>query len=100
MLDHDPDLEIVGEVIDPIDTLLEIESTQADVVAIDLPRSGKDPGLCSHILAEYPEVKVVAVSSGGETSIVYEIGVTRRYLRDVSLEAVTRIIRSLIGNRN
>ena len=99
MLAQEPDLEIVGEVNSPIDVLLELGSTQADVVVIDLPTSGKDPGLCSHLLTEYPEVKVVAVSSGGDTSIVYETGVIQRYLPDVSLEAVTGIIRSLIGNR-
>ena len=97
MLGDDPDLEIVGEVIHPIDILLELGSTQAEVVVIDLPASEEDPGLCSHLLAEYPAVKVVAVSSGGETSIVYETGVIRRYLPDASPETLTRFIRSLMG---
>ena len=99
MLADEPDLEIVGEVIHPIDVLLELGSTQAEVVVIDLPTSGEDPGLCSHLLAEYPEVKVVAVSPGGDTSVVYETGVTRRYLSDASPETLTRFIRSLMGNR-
>ena len=99
MLTDEPDFEIVGEAIYPIDVLLELASTQAEVVVIDLPTSGEDPGLCSHLLAEYPEVKVVAVSSGGESSIVYETGVTRRYLSDASPETFTRFIRSLMENR-
>ena len=99
MLADEPDLEIVGEVIHPIDVLLELGSTQAEVVVIDLPTSGEDPGLCSHLLAESPEVKVVAVSTGGETSIVYETGVTRRYIPDASPETVAQFIRSLTGNR-
>ena len=98
MLAGEPDLDIVGQVIHPIDALLELGSTKPEVVVIDLPTSGEDPGLCSHLLAERPEVKVVAVSSGGETSIVYETGVTRRYIPDASPEGVTRFIRSLTGN--
>ena len=98
MLADDPSLEIVGEVIHPIDILLELGSTQAEVVVIDLPASEEDPGLCSHLLAEYPEVKVVAVSSGGETSIVYETGIIRRYLPDASSETVTQYLRSLTVN--
>ena len=96
VLARDPGLEIVGEVINPIDVLLELGSTQADVVVIDLPTSKEDPGLCSHVLAEYPEVKIVAVSAGGESSIVYEIGITRKYLSDASPETFTRFIRSLM----
>ena len=88
-----------GEVIHLIDVLLALGSTRAEVVLIDLPASEEDPGLCSHLLAEYPEVKVVAVSSGGETSIVYETGVIRRYLPDAAPETVTRFLRSLTVNR-
>ena len=99
LLADEPDLEIVGNVVHPIDALLELGSAQPEVVVIDLPTSGEDPGLCSHLLAECPEVKVVAVSSGGETSIVYETGVTRRYLSDASPESVTQFIYSLTKPR-
>lgn len=99
MLAEEPDLEIVGEVIHPIDVLLELGRTQAEVVVIDLPTSGEEPGLCSHLLSECPAVTVVAVSSGGETSMVYETGVIRRCIPEASPETVTRFIRSLMANR-
>ena len=90
----EPEIEIVGEAVDAVDTLLKIPTTNADVVVIDLPSSGKDAGLCSHILTEYPDVRVFAVSRGGNKIVVYETAVLRKETSSQSLDNLQDIIRS------
>jgi len=93
VLMREPDIEIVGDAIDAIDILLKVASTHAEVVAIDLPLSGKDPGLCSHILAEYPEVKILAVSEERDRIVIYETAMLRREAPNTSLENLVDLIR-------
>jgi DNA-binding NarL/FixJ family response regulator len=90
----EPDTEIVGEAHDTIDILLEVGSTHADVVIIDLPPTGEDSGLCSHLLAEYPQVKIIAISEIGDKVVTYEIGVVRRYVPGSSLENLVDVVRA------
>jgi DNA-binding NarL/FixJ family response regulator len=93
MLMQEPDIEIVGEAIDAVDILLKVASTRAEVVAIDLPSEGKDAGLSSHILAEYPEVKILAVSEEGDRIVKYETAILRREAPNASLENLVDFIR-------
>ena len=90
---QEPDIEIVGEASDTIDILLEVGNSHAEVVAIDVPLSGKDSGLCSHLLAEYPAVKVFAVSEEGDKILMYETAVLRREVSNTSLENLPDLIR-------
>ena len=91
-------MEIVGVATDTIDVLLKVGDTHANVVAIDLPWNGKDSGLCSHLLAEYPELKIVAVSEKGDTVVLYEIVMLRRQASDTSLEKLVDLIRGSVSS--
>ncbi len=95
LLAQEPAIEVVGEAEDPVDILLSAGSTQADVVVIDLPTAERDPGLHSHLLAEYPQLKVIGVSSEGDSTVVYSIGIVRREAQEISLQTVTNLIRTL-----
>jgi DNA-binding NarL/FixJ family response regulator len=98
---HEPDIEIVGEASDAIDVLLKVGNTNAEAVAIDLPSCGKDSGLCSHLLAEYPEVKVFAVSEEGDEVIMYETAMVRKQAINKSVEDLASLIRlSVRGDDN
>ena len=93
MLMQQPDMEIVAEASDPIDVLLKVGTNQAEVVAIDLPTSDEDSGLCSHLLAEYPHVKIIAISEEGDRAMMYKTGMVRRQIPDTSLEYLVDLIR-------
>ena len=56
------DVEVVGEVIDPVELLLAVGATQADVVIHTWPESEETPGICSHLLLEYPDLLVIGIS--------------------------------------
>ena len=97
MLLQEPDIEIVGEAVDNVDALLKVGSTRADIVAVDLPPCGKDPGLCSHLLAEYPDVKILALSEGGDKIQIYERAVVRNTVSSTSIKQLAKLIRSSVG---
>lgn len=91
----EPDIQVVGEANDAVDILLKIATTNPDVVAIDLPSSGKDAGLNSHILTEYPDVRILAISRKGDRIVIYETAVFRRETLHTSLESLGEVIRSI-----
>lgn len=96
VLSQDPDIKIIGEAEEPIEALLEAGTKHADVVIIDLPLAGEEPGLYSHLLSEYPQVKVIAVSHDGSQAFMYEKGIKRTAVSETSPQRLTSLFRSLL----
>jgi chemotaxis response regulator CheB len=92
ILSQEVDMEVVGETTDLVDTLLMVGTAQAEVVVIDLPETGEDPGITSHLLEEYPKVKVVAVSHNGSRAVIYQKGIIRRLVG--SLQSLKDLLRA------
>ena len=61
LFEQDPEIEVVGQVTDPVDVLLAVSEQEVDVVVETFPQSGKLPGLCSTLLAEYPDLLVIGI---------------------------------------
>ena len=70
VLSRQPDLEIVGQSTDPIDLLLAVSRSEADVVILDEANSR---GLRSHLLAEFPHLTLLDLSSDGEVAVVEQL---------------------------
>jgi hypothetical protein len=111
------DIEVVGTILDPmelpvavgdtpqgdmtrldtwaIELLAAVGDTQADVVVVTLPDSGEMPGICSHLLYEYPQLLILALSSARTRACVYRQTITVEPLADLSdagiLTAVRRV---------
>jgi DNA-binding NarL/FixJ family response regulator len=60
------DLEIVGRVEDAVEILLQTEELKPDVVVLVQPPGGGEPGICSHLMLEHPNLVVLLLptSSG------------------------------------
>lgn len=65
-----PDMDVVGEALDPLEVLYSVRKTEADIVVTTLPRSG-EPGISSHLLAEFPELLVLALAPAGDRATLY-----------------------------
>ena len=94
ILSQDPEVELVGEADSPVDALVKAGDTQADLVVIDLPTSGNDPGLYSHLLEENPQLKVIAISQDGSRGIKYERGILRRHIGETSPETLKELFQA------
>jgi DNA-binding NarL/FixJ family response regulator len=92
-----PDMEIVGEPLDPLEVLLTAKIREADVVVIPFS-DPNDPGLLSHLFAELPNVTVLMTSSSGYPSYVVQLCPHRRELLDTSELNLVRVLRNVVRN--
>ena len=93
LLQRQSDIEVVGTVLDPIKLLVAVEDTQADVVVVTLPDSGEIPGICSHLLHEYPQLLILALSLACTRACVYRQTITVEQLSDTSDEGILTAVR-------
>lgn len=69
MIEAQPDMEVVGEVLDPLDILVAVRDTQADAVILDLEDS-EESELTSHLLVEYPNLTILGLAANGKTAFL------------------------------
>jgi DNA-binding NarL/FixJ family response regulator len=87
-------LQIVGRAEEPVDILLQAKTANADVVVLSQALHGGEPGICSHLLLEYPNLVVVLVPSDSGPNVVCRM-VLLREVRDASREALRIMLRKL-----
>lgn len=68
---------VVGEAFDPIDLLLTVSETDADVVIMGHPQADSMPGICTHLLAEFPILVILIVSTIDQRAFLYERKITQ-----------------------
>jgi DNA-binding NarL/FixJ family response regulator len=70
-LTDQPDMEIVGEVVDDAEIPAEVAKSSPDLVVISMDESGRRPVLCDTILHKHPEVRILAVAFQKNRSVFY-----------------------------
>lgn len=94
-LERSEGVELVGEVDDPVDLLLAVEETRADVVLQSFPTPEELPAICGHLFAEYPYLRVIGLSPNGGPSYVCEQKVSVRPLPEAGIEELLSEIRKI-----
>lgn len=93
MLERQPDMEVIGEVLDPIELLLTAKARPVDVVIVT-PLDGEvEPGICRHLLAEQPRLKIITLQANGEAVFLYESGAKKKCIDEPSEESILGAIR-------
>jgi DNA-binding NarL/FixJ family response regulator len=93
IIERQPDMIMVGEVVDPIKLLFATGETPVDVVIVTPLKSDTEPKICSHLLAEHPLLKVVTLSSKGEAAYLYQAGMPRLRIHEPSGPTILDAIR-------
>src|SRR4029453_1072191 len=57
-----PGIEVVGAAAPPTELLLAAGSLDVDVVVVGAPPGSEPPGIASHLLDQYPHLRVLAVA--------------------------------------
>ena len=89
-------MEVVGEVIDPDQLISVVETTGAivaDVIIIASLDSIATPKLRNYLLAKYPKLKIVTLSSAGEVALLYQTGKQKQRIEEPSGQSLIEIIR-------
>jgi DNA-binding NarL/FixJ family response regulator len=74
MIAHQPEMIMVGDVIDPIKLLHAARRTSVDMVLVTPLKANGMPNLCSRLLSEHPRLKIVTLSSKDEAAYLYHSG--------------------------
>ena len=94
IIQEQPDMELIGQVHGPIETLIEARM-QTDVLVLGAEQTYPPPGVCSHLLNETPTLKILVVSTENGAMTGYWLGVRRRRFPAVSPEMLLSNIRRL-----
>jgi DNA-binding NarL/FixJ family response regulator len=93
MLERQPDMEVIGEVLDPIELLLTAKARPVDVVIVTPLDSEGEPGICRHLLAEQPRLKIMTLQVNAEAAFLYESGAHKKRIAEPSEESILAAIR-------
>jgi DNA-binding NarL/FixJ family response regulator len=79
-------MEVVGQSSDPLTLLCSIDHLRPEVVFLWSSDAFREPGICSHLLQEYPQLKIVVVSPDHYT--LSDVGVRSRQFSDLSIDSI------------
>jgi hypothetical protein len=88
--DHE-EIELIGAVHGQVETLLAAHG-QVDVLVLGAGEVYPPPGLASHLLSEYPSLRVIALSLSGDQGAIYWLGLRRRRLPRITAGALPGLI--------
>jgi hypothetical protein len=94
VLSRQPDMR-VAKAGNHMEVLIAAGETQADVVILETERS-EPPGIGSHLLAEYPHLKIVLIAARGQRYVLYQLQQETRRLGEASSEELVDIIRAMV----
>ena len=92
-------IDVVGSPADSLTLLLAIKERRPEVVfltAADPDDPAKTPGICSHLLNEFPELKIVIVST--DRYAIADVGIRTLSCDDLSVESIRASLLMLLGD--
>jgi DNA-binding NarL/FixJ family response regulator len=93
LVEQQPDMTVIGDVIDLTELVSAIRTTGAEVVILTPADSDGEPGIGSYLLAMYPQLKIMTLSAKGDTAVLYALGSPQKQLDDVGEAAILGAIR-------
>ena len=69
LIDTQKDMEVVGELLGQVNVLMDIRKIKADAVILAL-QDYEEPGLYSHLVAEYPNLTILGLAPDGRTALI------------------------------
>jgi chemotaxis response regulator CheB len=66
-----PDIEVVGEVVDDADLLSTVEEQRPDFLIVGMDKTGTRPSLCDLLLTKFPNMKILALAPERNSSVFY-----------------------------
>ena len=95
LVEEQPGIEIVGELRGPMRILQEVGRTKADAVILTLDGL-EEPGLCSQLLAVYPDVTILGVASDMKAAFIQQLCPRRRDIIDPQNENIVESLRAAV----
>ncbi len=88
-----PDMKLIQDVHSEIDTLL--AGTEADIMILGAENSSTMPGICTHLINEYPHLKIVVVIDQENLIVCYWMDLQERRIKHITSETIMSTVRWL-----
>lgn len=95
MIKRQSDMEVVGEVLNPVDLLVAVRESEADAVILAL-KDSREVGLCSHLLTGYPNLTIVGLTSDGKNAFIEQLCPRRVEIVDPSEKSILNALRQAV----
>ncbi|KAA3659581.1 MAG: DNA-binding response regulator [Calditrichaeota bacterium] len=96
LIEHQLDMTVVGEVIDPIELLIAVRATKVDSVIITPLKANGEPRICHKLLEEHPQLKIVTISAKGDAAFLFQADGPRQRIDDPSGLSILHAIRTAL----
>ena len=93
LIERQSDMRVVGEVIDPIELIFALRSTPVDVVIISPVEAKGDPRICSQLLKEHPQLRILILTERSGIAYIYQTGRVRERFEKPSEDTILSAIR-------
>jgi len=95
LVEGQPGMEVVGDLRGPMRILQEVGRTKADAVILTL-EGLEEPGLCSQLLAVYPDLTILGVSSDMKAAFIQQLCPRRHAIIDPQSENIVESLRAAV----
>lgn len=92
LIQQQPDMVLVGPVHGDMELLMAV-GDGADVVVLGTTHTDEPPGICSHLLCEFPFLRILLLKSSGDTATLYWLGLRNQRLKTVTDTSLLTTIR-------
>ncbi|MCB0287256.1 MAG: hypothetical protein KDE57_11415, partial [Calditrichaeota bacterium] len=86
------DMEVVGEVLDPLQLLNAVRITHVDGIIITPLKANGEPKICSILLQKQPHLKILTISSKSEAAYLYQSDVPKQRIEDPTQQSIVDTI--------
>ncbi|MBN2415507.1 hypothetical protein JXO52_06680 [bacterium] len=93
LIERQPDMRVVGEVVDPIELIFALRKTPTDVIIITPMKANGVPRVCSQLLKEHPRLKILTLTLEGEAVYIYQSGLKRSCIQKPTEQMLLDVIR-------
>ena len=94
LIERQPDMIIVGDVIDPIELLYVLRTTSADVIIITPLKANGYPKICIQLLKKHPQLKILILTIESKAVFIYQSGLPRKRIERPSEQIILDAIRN------
>jgi hypothetical protein len=91
---HDNDLEIVGTAEHAMDVLLRVAELKANVVVLAQLPGGGEPGVCSHLMLECPNVAILLLPASCGYGVLWRMVLRKESWSEISKEGLLAALKT------
>ena len=98
LIERQPDMNVTGEVVDPIELIFALQVTPADVVIITPHKANGAPRICDQLLKEYPKLTILILTQESESVYIFKSGLHRKRIERPSEQIIIDVIHGSLSS--